>query len=175
VKKLCSDCRDWKTIYPEYDFRHESLYYYNDFAGEILKKYKIAGDCELSLLFAGQLQECFRHFPQNSLIIPIPVSAASHLKRGFNQVEILLENAGIRFSSSLENVGRGEKQSKKNREERMRTAQPFWVKPDFEGQIHGRPVVLVDDLYTTGRTLFHAVDALKALSPSSVQSFSLFR
>lgn len=45
-------------------------------------------------------------------------------------------------------------QSSKTREQRLQTKQPFkLLQPSV---VFGKRVVLVDDVYTTGRTLYHA-------------------
>lgn len=172
---VCPDCSVWKKVYPDYSFKHSSLYYYNDFSKAFIEKYKIAGDCELSKLFAYDLKRRLGPLEKKSLIIPIPMSEASRQKRGFNQVEVLLESAGIAYVPCLDNIGTGEKQSRKNKTERMKTEQPFILRPDKKAFIEGASIILVDDLYTTGRTLFHAADALKPHKPEHIETFSLFR
>lgn len=173
--KQCQDCLKWKKIYPDYDFKHRSLFYYNHFAKEYMEKYKIMGDCELALLFSSQLNNCFKSRLKDSIFIPIPISGKSLIVRGFNQVELLLENAGISYIRALENISEEEKQAKKNKKERMEMKQPFVLKNGVESQLKGKNVILVDDLYTTGRTLFHAADSLKNCFPASIKTFSLFR
>ncbi|WP_177244057.1 ComF family protein [Alkalibacterium sp. 20] len=172
---LCLDCRKWKKTYPEYDFKHRSLFYYNEFAKAYMKKYKVMGDCELSSLFALELKAHLGPLSKQSRIIPIPISQGSKQTRGFNQVELLLDSAEIPYIRALENVGQGEKQSKKNKADRMETQQPFILETEMESLVTGASVLLVDDLYTTGRTLFHAADVLKQYSPKRIETFSLFR
>lgn len=174
-KEQCQDCLAWKQCYPDYPFRHESLFYYNSFAKEYMEKYKIMGDCELSLLFSSELKNHFKGKVGKSIVIPIPVSEKSQSARGFNQVELLLESAGVPYLKALSHIGEGEKQARKNRSERMEMKQPFIVDQEMIPQLKGASVILADDLYTTGRTLFHAADALKCCSLGSLETFSLFR
>lgn len=162
-------------MYPDYPFKHESLFYYNSFAKEYMEKYKIIGDCELSLLFACELQTYFKSKLKQSVIVPIPTSEKSRTARGFNQVELLLESAGLPYIKALSHIGKGEKQARKNRGERMEMTQPFSLNSKEIPELEGYSVILVDDLYTTGRTVFHAADALRSCSPRSIQTFSLFR
>ncbi|WP_423189998.1 ComF family protein [Alkalibacterium sp. f15] len=172
---MCLDCRNWKKAYPEYDFKHHSLFYYNEFAKAYMEKYKIVGDCELSSLFASELRVYLGPIAKRSCIIPIPISQDSKRIRGFNQVELLLDSADIPYIKALENGGEGEKQSKKNKADRMKTQQPFLLKAEMKSLVTDASILLVDDLYTTGRTLFHAADALKQYSPKRIETFSLFR
>lgn len=175
TEDICSDCMNWKNKYPTYNFKHNSLFYYNVFAREYMEKYKIMGDCELASLFATELSDYLSPFSSESLVVPIPISEASRKERGFNQVELLLESADIAYLPCLRNVGQGIKQSKKNRMDRLETRQSFELKMAFSTSVAGASIILVDDLYTTGRTLFHAADALSRYSPKSIQTFSLFR
>ncbi|MFO8068941.1 MAG: phosphoribosyltransferase family protein [Alkalibacterium sp.] len=172
---LCPDCMNWEKIYPDYDFKHRSLFYYNEFAKAYLKKYKVMGDCELSSLFAHELRAHLRPISKQACIIPIPISQDSKQMRGFNQIELLLDSAEIPYITALKNIGQGEKQSKKNKVDRMKTPQPFVLETEMEPLVTGASILLVDDLYTTGRTLFHAADALKQYSPRRIETFSLFR
>lgn len=171
----CEDCLYWKKIYPNYVFKHRSLYYYNDFAREYMERFKIMGDCELSSVFADELRRSLRSRVKRSLIIPIPISQQSKEQRGFNQVELLLTRAGIPYTSGLKHIGQGEKQAKKNKTERMSGSQPFIVDADKISLIKGASLIIVDDLYTTGRTMFYAADALKQYDPQKIETFSLFR
>lgn len=171
----CLDCLNWEKRYPDYPFKHRSLYYYNDFAKEYMESYKVMGDCEMSALFAHELRACFKSRFKGSLIVPIPISLKSRQTRGFNQVELMLESAGIPYSDLLENRGEGEKQSRKNKSERMNMRQPFVVKAEATSVLAEASIVVVDDLYTTGRTMFYAAEALKNHGTSRIESFSLFR
>lgn len=171
----CLDCEEWKKQYPTYDFKHAALFSYNTFAKEYMEQYKIMGDCELAGLYARDMREAWQSRAKTSLVIPIPISEASQKKRGFNQTVLLLDAAEISYKAVLENVGRGEKQSKKDKNARMHTCQPFKVLKEYEKEIAGKEVILVDDIYTTGRTMFHASASLQPFKPSRITSVSLFR
>lgn len=172
---LCLDCMNWEMKYPAYPFKHRSLYYYNAFAKDYMEKYKVVGDCVLSSVFAHELSAYFKTQFKGALIVPIPISRHSKQTRGFNQVELLLDSAGIPYMDILENRGTGEKQSRKNKKERMEMNQPFVVKTSISTEISRASIVLVDDLYTTGRTVFYAAEALNGYAPRKLETFSLFR
>ncbi len=95
--------------------------------------------------------------------------------RGFNQVEGLLEFAGVKYTPALIHCGTGEKQSSKNRKMRMLSPQPFKLNEVFQDSIKGKSVILVDDIYTTGRTFFHAADCLLKNGAQSIETFSISR
>ncbi|MHB1034955.1 MAG: hypoxanthine phosphoribosyltransferase [Pirellulales bacterium] len=52
---------------------------------------------------------------------------------------------------------------------------PLVVSSDLEPDIHGRHVLLVDDIFDTGHTLFELVNQLDELDPASVHSAVLVR
>ena len=54
-----------------------------------------------------------------------------------------------------ENQHAGAKQSEKNRQERLLTTQPFLLLEGHKKYLQ-QEIILFDDVYTTGRTLYHA-------------------
>lgn len=172
-KGLCPDCQKWKIDYPNYPFKHTALYQYNEFVKEWIEAYKYAGDYRLGELYKKEIQSFF--YKQKKLIIPIPISYRSKQLRGFNQVEGLLEFAGVKYTPALIHCGTGEKQSSKDRKMRMLSPQPFKLDEVFQDKIKGKAIILVDDIYTTGRTLFHAADCLLENGARSIETFSISR
>ena len=108
-------------------------------------------------------------------MIPIRLSAERYQQRGFNQVTAVLEAAGVRFQELLEKVVDTAPQAQRSRRKRLVEAQPFAVKPDVACEIKGKKLLLIDDVYTTGRTLYHAAEALQSFGPQSIRSFSIAR
>lgn len=171
----CMDCLKWKKQYPHKDFSHTALYAYEGLIREWLQAYKFKGDYRLASFFRSDLRQAIRSLKPIDIIIPIPVSEASLRKRGFNQVEGLLQAASVSFLPVLEHLGKGKKQSEKKRAERMNSPQPFQVKEAFKEQIKNKRVLIVDDVYTTGRTIFHAREVLEKEKIAQIQTFTLAR
>ncbi|GAA0354941.1 phosphoribosyltransferase family protein [Alkalibacterium iburiense] len=171
----CSDCLEWAKVYPNKNFHHTALFTYNAFAKEYMEKFKILGDCELAGLLSRDLYGACKEKGKEALFVPIPISDRSREARGFNQSELLLQKAHIPYMRLLKNQSKEEKQSKKDKRERMATAQPFEVDAEGISILSGKKVVIVDDIYTTGRTLFHASDSLRPYGPSTIETLSLFR
>lgn len=65
-------------------------------------------------------------------------------------------------------------QAKKTKEERMLMPQPFEVNVD-KTKIINKEIILVDDVYTTGRTMFHAAECLLPYQPKTIRTFTLAR
>lgn len=92
--------------------------------------------------------------------------------RGFNQVKGLL--GGCTITEVLVHQHKDKlAQSHKSRTERLATPQPFLLKN--AARVLNERVILVDDIYTTGRTLYHAAVLLKEAGASEVLSISLAR
>lgn len=173
---LCEDCQKWQQLYPDYSFQHTALYQYNSFMKEWMEVFKYKGDYRAGLLFSREIENSLKKKENRSkIIIPIPVSKASRALRGFDQVEALLHFADVDYLPALLNRSTGKKQSAKNRKQRMETGQPFLLKECCCERIKKRKLILVDDVYTTGRTLFHAAELLLSHGAAGIQTFSVTR
>ncbi|MEG0288654.1 MAG: phosphoribosyltransferase family protein [Carnobacterium sp.] len=173
---LCSDCLRWQADYPDYVFKQIALYQYNAFLKEWIEAFKYKGDHRLAQLFKQEVREYFNQpVHKNKICIPIPISQTSLELRGFNQVEAILQAAGIAYLPVLHHIGTGKKQSSKDRKGRMLSPQPFQLDERYREQLKDRDVILVDDVYTTGRTLFHAAELLRTTELKTIETFTIAR
>lgn len=174
--EYCLDCIKWQQHYPEYLFKHTALFQYDLFLKEWLESFKYKGDYRLAQLFEQEIAAYFHAKNQKGkYIIPIPISQTSMDLRGFNQVEELLKSARVNYHSALIHVAAGEKQSSKNRKQRMESPQPFILDKDCCNELKDKQIILMDDLYTTGRTLFHAAELLRQAKVATIETFSIAR
>lgn len=167
-KKVCHDCQIW--LMRGYDVQHKALYTYNQAMKDYFSRFKFQGDYLLAGLFSSDLRQCLKTY-KDYTIVPIPLSNNRLKTRQFNQVESLLEKSGIRYLSLLTKI-ESQAQSSKTREERLATTQPFRIK---ETQILPSKILLIDDIYTTGTTIFLAHQKLKEHGVEEIISFSLAR
>ncbi len=109
------------------------------------------------------------------LVLTIPVTASTMMTRGFNQATGWLTD-GLNQADGLTTLARekGVAQSQKARQERLKTPQPFKLVMAAEQLRHQR-VILVDDIYTTGRTMRHAADLIIENGAKSVTGLTLAR
>ena len=117
---------------------------------------------------------------KNPLLLPVPAGKMSLRKRGFNQCELLAEeiiklDQDKTFELSLDalkKIKETENQVRtKSRKERLgNLSDSFWV--DSE-KVHGRNVILVDDVITTGATLEEISKTLKRAGAKKVIGFSI--
>lgn len=175
MSKRCNDCEHWQQIYPDVEFNHRAIFSYNDFGKEWIERFKFLGDVQMAAMIAPEIKKELKKYRKTYVIVPIPGSRKSLTERGFNQVEVLLEAADQSYINLLINEGSSEKQSSKNRSQRMNMNQPFRIKDQKLQFVRGKNILLVDDVYTTGRTLFHARDRLRKAGAKKIDTFSIFR
>ncbi|RWZ55039.1 ComF family protein [Halobacillus fulvus] len=169
VEEICFDCVRWGRDKEDPLEKNISLFRYNDFAKDWVARWKYRGDYELIYSIAPQVKKVWREAGWNYSVVAVPLSEERLSERGFNQSEALIRTLDKEPLHLLERQG-SEKQSKKRRTERMAAANPFKLKKT----IH-QPVVLVDDIYTTGTTVRHIATLLKENGCPKVYSFTLFR
>lgn len=172
--EFCSDCLYWEETCPMIQLQHRALFAYDQGMKDWLHEYKLMGNYQLRGTFAPVIKQKLNRFDYECLI-PIPLSAERYQQRGFNQFTAVLEAAGVRFQELLEKVVDTAPQAQRSRRQRLVEAQPFAVKPDVACEIKGKKLLLIDDVYTTGRTLYHAAEALQSFGPQSIRSFSIAR
>lgn len=167
---LCADCQAWKKLYGWY-LHHRGLYRYNEAMKEYMQRYKFNGDYRLRVVFQRELSKVVNE-QKADLIVPIPVTSITMQTRGFNQVIGLLRE--VPYQSILQTkISSKVAQSSKTKEERLATKQPFIL--DAPEKVINKKVLLVDDVYTTGRTLYHAANLFKQAGCKEISSVSLAR
>ena len=174
--KICLDCQIWQKELADFKLNHYYLYQHNEQMKDYFKRYKFLGDIEMGKVFTKDVHEKLNDFTQEDyLIVPIPLSKKRLKERGFNQVEVFLDSCQIKTTSILEKKKETKAQSQKSREERLLSKQPFYLKKGGKSTIHNRKVLVIDDVYTTGRTILHAYECLLQAKPLEIASFSLTR
>nr|WP_309098555.1 ComF family protein [Fredinandcohnia onubensis] len=170
---LCYDCVRWEKD-PHFQSvltKNRSIYLYNDFAKEVISLYKFRGDFVISSIFKTPLKKAFNtHFNSSYLVVPIPLSNERLYERGFNQAKALAGLLGVPVHEVLARTHL-EKQSKKGRSERIAGENVFRL----TDEVHGKDILLVDDIYTTGSTLRHVGKVLLEAGAKSVSSLTLMR
>jgi competence protein ComFC len=171
--KACSDCDYWHQRYPDFRLKHRALLSYNQGMQDWLHQYKLMGDYRLRETFVPEIK---RELSEQTydLVIPIPLSLERFQQRGFNQVEGILQAAGIDYQPILTKKRHLPPQAELSRQERLASPQPFVIESK-QVQLKDKTLLLVDDVYTTGQTLHHAAEVLLRHHPRKVTSFSLVR
>lgn len=165
--KICQECRQWQQHYG-WLLNNRSLYKYNDGLRDYMRRFKFQGDYALRRVFQTEFNTFLKNFTYD-VLVPIPVTPYTWQTRGFNQTTALLT---LPWQNALATIAHDKTaQSTKTRQERLATGQPFKViHPEW---LHDRRVLLVDDVYTTGRTLYHAAELCRLTGCKKVISATL--
>lgn len=172
----CYDCirweedEEWAGVLQQ----NRSLYVYNDFLKEVIANIKYRGDAELMKAFYPIIHKTCKPMIRDSILIPVPLSDERHYERGFNQAELLARGINRNLNFSLKRNIHEEKQSKKNRKDRVKNkSNPFDIINSEE--IIDKRITLIDDIYTTGSTLRYAAKVLLDAGAKQVSSITLGR
>lgn len=169
-QNLCSNCQYWSQKYQGNLLSNKSLYKYNQAFHDLMVQYKRYGDYELRMIF----KDLITTLPAADLYVPIP-SSPSHLKkRGFETIESIYKEK-VRLTFLLDKLDHESAQGEKGMWERLNSKQTFRVKKKIQvSNSSSVKILLLDDIYTTGRTLYHARDALRSDFPcTKIESFTL--
>ncbi len=170
---LCQDCLTWQKNYPQL-LHNRALFSYNAAMQDFFKQYKTSGDYQLSTCFTSVLGQFFKKVSAD-IYVPVPTDTRSYQKRGFNPVCGIF-GAVVPLYDCLNKRELPVKQAHKNRGERLAMAQPFQANMDKCRPLARKQIILLDDVYTTGRTLFHARDCLlKAVPGLKITTVTLAR
>ncbi|WP_281164170.1 ComF family protein [Liquorilactobacillus sicerae] len=173
VKKICQDCQSWAKNSSQQLLNNRALFCYNLQMKKYFEKYKFQGDYQLRLIFQKKFQQVIKQIGNKKIIIPIPVSPTTWQQRGFNQVEGFLAGTDYLDVLIVKPDFFKDSQSHKKRYQRLALPQPFTLKSQIN--LQQKDCLLIDDVYTTGRTLYHASKVLQAAGVSSIKSLTLAR
>lgn len=169
---LCPDCSIWQQQLG-FVLENRSIFQYNEGFRTWIEGYKFSGDYRLRGAFTTELRQALQGYQREFLVCPLPLSNERFQQRGFNQVSGCLDLTKLPYELLLERKELSP-QSKKTREKRLRMEQPFTISVP-NGKIRNQRVLLIDDVYTTGRTLFHAAELLYKNGAKTVKSLTFAR
>ncbi|MFE5470756.1 ComF family protein [Bacillus safensis] len=174
--QMCQDCARWneRPDSTKVLVKNRSVYTYNELMKDVLARFKFRGDTALVELFKRDVQTAFKHSfcIKEPFLIPIPLSHERLKERGFNQSVIIASLLGKPILQPLVKIHQS-KQSKKKKNERLDQKGLFQIKQT--DVIVQKDIILVDDIYTTGATIYDAARILKDAGAKSVSSFTLIR
>ena len=172
--KFCLDCVNWQKIYGQKLLKNHSLYLYNEAFHYLMVNYKRYGDYALHKVLEELCRENLTKY-QADLYVPVPTSPEHIEQRQFDTISSIYGNL-VSLTCVLGKKPGLSAQGEKNRAERLRSEQSFFVKKNFTINLKKYKILLLDDIYTTGRTLYHARDALAEVFPNAkISSFTLCR
>jgi len=119
---------------------------------------------------ADLMLEAIPYFSEDVLVSHVPTATSRHRQRGYDQAELLARRIAkarkLEYQCLLRRTGQT-RQVGSSRETRMKQlAEAYSVRS--EKKIKARPILLVDDITTTGASLNAAARALKASGAKKV-------
>jgi competence protein ComFC len=171
---ICKDCQNWRHLYGDNLIHNHAVYQYNQAAHDLMVNYKRYGDFVLAKVLQ---QLCYLNLKKihADFYVPLPTSPEHCASRQFDTITSIFDDL-VLLTSVLDKHGGLSAQGEKNRSERLKTPQSFFIKKDFKVNLNNKKILLLDDIYTTGRTLYHARDAIIKRYPSvQISSFTIYR
>lgn len=163
-----------------------SIFEYNPFMRKIIKsiKYRLAQEILDELLgniTPDHLEKLIRlkKVLSGALIQPIPLSVPKSKSRGFNQASILAKYfssvLGLKTADYLTRKNSVTPQAElKSRRERYKNIRGvFGLRPGV--RVRDKKIILVDDVVTTGATVYEATRILKTHGAGEIYALSLSR
>ena len=155
----------------------------------LIRAYKFGDAPGWAPFFAGLLLktpgvgQVFAALQTADIVLPVPLSKERLQTRGFNQswelVKALAEKSGtlgLSRSNLLLRVKNTRPQVDLKREARLANVKgAFQIDPLYSHELQGRRVVLVDDVMTSGASLFAAAAVLRAAGCSNITGVVLAR
>nr|WP_207927439.1 ComF family protein [Streptococcus catagoni] len=166
---ICLDCQNWEK--KDHFVSHRALYSYNEKMRDYFSSYKFQGDYVLRQVFAEEINKLIKKDYKDYTVIPVPLSDQREEERGFNQVTAVLDCQSIPYQDIIVKK-ESQRQSHKGKKERERSQNPFCLKKDCQIP---QKILIIDDIYTTGTTLWHIVKLFKETKCEEIKTFSIAR
>lgn len=154
----CPDCQQWRQQYSNERLQNRALFQYDQAMKDYFQRYKGQGDYHLRQLFQALIITQQPPQPQ-TWYVPIPTDAAHLAQRGFDPVLGLYQEC-YPLVALLQKQPTQCGQAQKNRRKRLASPQFFKYQPT-QLTTQPRQLMILDDIYTTGRTLWHAHQCLR--------------
>lgn len=193
LKQCCPGCkkpdpRGWICENCHEVFYFEQLLSYGIYKNDLLKdliikfKYNFIKEVSEFLgFFLFRILACYRIDFENTLLVPVPIHKKRLNYRGYNQAGVLAISLmnflpDLQIAYCLERVSFETQQAKLSKIERRKNIfDTMEVKKEFLDQLHGKNIILVDDVATTCNTLNECSRVLKRAGAKSVCGLVLAR
>ena len=159
---------------------HESIFYLSSYQDEVIKsaivENKFYRNKKATVILATLLQKWNKHQIANTLYLPIPLSDKRKRERGYNQVEIILEQlkSELEFNTKiLKRTKHTQPQTQLQKESRLINLKGAFVYKEKVDLNAYQQVVIFDDVSTTGGTLNEARATLAPHLPPNTKIICL--
>jgi len=160
-----------------------SCFVYNDQSRKLILKFKHGDALHLTPLFSRFLKMHFTTLAQaNHLVVPIPLHARRYWHRRYNQAAEMARMLCWHHDQDafcpdiLKRPKSGSSQAGLSRHQRQRNlAGAFSVPAAKRDRLAGQLVLLIDDVMTTGATLYEAARTLRRAGAGQIRALVLAR
>lgn len=159
---------------PRAAFQHTALLSYNEpLINALIIEAKFHNNHTAQKMLGAALRAA--SFPAAALFIPIPLSKKRYRERGYNQIISILHNTELPYAELLLRKRHTVPQTDLSREKRLQNIiGAFSVQADIAASIPvDTPLILIDDVTTTGATLTEGAAALRAAAFINVTTLAL--
>ena len=141
---------------------------------EIIHHLKYADRVSLAKPLGAILKECLQKERfQGDVVVPVPLHRSRERIRGFNQAELIAVRTGLPvLNRMLRRRKNTPSQTGLTRSERKRNLAGAF---ELRGDVSGRRMILVDDVYTTGSTMNEIARTLKRGGAERVEVLTVAR
>ena len=167
---ICEDC--FHSLKPKFiNFQINSInalaiYNYDDVIKKLIYTFKGCYDYELKDVFLTRFLPYLRLVYKGYVVVCAPSSQIDDEKRGFNHVKEIFKSLNLPILDVLRKTKR-EKQSDKSSKDRLK------VEKIIEGfdleKLNNKKVLIVDDIYTTGATMFKIIQIVQSAHPKDIK------
>lgn len=176
---LCGECMRHPPLFDA----HRSAVRYDDGSSQLIHMLKYYDQPTLLPLLANWLTRAAKDFLEipNIIIAPVPIHPWRLIKRRYNQAALLSQELATQSSlpiiiDGLRRTKHRAPQASLSRAQRLKnTKGVFIVSPQRHNQISGRPILLVDDVMTTGATLNACAKELRRAGASHIFAATIAR
>jgi competence protein ComFC len=159
-----------------------SIYQAKGVLRDLILRFKYGGHFHLRRVLAGFLMEAMQDSRLQSTpidcLVPVPLHPTRLRERGFNQAEALAEalskQASVPVLQCIERRLYTNTQTRFDRMERMRNLRNAFAMRK-NSNVHGKHLLLLDDVLTTGSTLHECALVLRAAGAESVRAVTVAR
>lgn len=166
---------------PYFD-KSRSALVYNDKSKKAILGFKHSDQTHASISFANLMTRAGNELIEKSdIIIPVPLHPKRLWFRRYNQAALLAKDIAKKSNKKsvldlLKRIHHTPTQglmNKSKRKENVKNA--FAVNPKFAEMVHGKTILVVDDVFTTGATLNACAQTLKKAGAKEVYTLCLAR
>lgn len=147
-----------------------SIYKYDDSIRELIYQFKGCYDIELGSLFLEQYLLYFKTMFKGYYLIPIPSYYKDDIRREFNHVIEAFNCLKLPYLPIIEKIDEY-KQSDQHKTDRMNISKHLKVS-DLD-KVHGKKILLVDDVVTTGSTLKACIELIRGAHPKDIKILTI--